>query len=183
MRIKNKTESNQYIRRKNLNTVPEIIVPKHEVEAMKKFFETHSANLYVLRDGSKTSSKYFYIKTFSECESLLNEYENLVIVAVSVKGYKKQLLLGTAQFQTDNGLNITCTTDASLDHRTIYGGAEFNLKTDIFDKRLDEIPCFDKLYEYIHNNDLYDHIVEFTIFDRKVGTKKDYIVINEVRDY
>ena len=60
----------------------------------------------------------------------------------------------------------------------------FNLKTDIFDKRLNEIPYFDLIYQYIINHNLQNVIVEFAMFNTEVGIKKEKIIVYELRtDY
>ena len=42
---------------------------------------------------------------------------------------------------------------------------------------------FDDVYGYLIKNNLIDITVEFTLYDRDVGTKKEKIVINEIRNY
>lgn len=49
----------------------------------------------------------------------------------------------------------------------------FNMKTDIFDKRLNEIPHFNIIYKYIADHNLYDVIVELALFNKEVGIKKE----------
>ena len=58
---------------------------------------------------------------------------------------------------------------------------EFNYSTDIFDKRLDSIPGFNVVYEYIVNNDLVGVIVEFTLYNKPLGIYNEPIIIFEIR--
>lgn len=58
---------------------------------------------------------------------------------------------------------------------------DFNYHTDIFDKKLNHIPGFDIIYNYIIDHDLLDVIVEFAIYDKPVGIYKDQVIIFEIR--
>ena len=182
IKINNKEESKNFIVRLGLNRVPEIFLEKHETEKIKDFFNTYPAELYVLRDAEHSSGKYFYVTTAKECIELAQNYSGRVIVAVSSNAYKNKLLLGAVEIG-DRAVMLCATTDTKLDHRTMYGDLEFKLNCDIFDKRLSDVPEFDYLYQYISSHGLKNYVVEFTVYDRPVGTNGERIVINEVRNY
>lgn len=59
----------------------------------------------------------------------------------------------------------------------------FNFKTDIFDKRLNKIPHFDFIYKYIIEHNLKDTIVEFSLFDKELGTKNEKVIVYELRTH
>ena len=186
--IKTKKESRDFIRSRGLNTVPEIQLNKREVGRIAEFINANKTEDYVffsLREASHSCGIYAYVNDYGECISELGRFDEYIILSVSIKCYQKMLLLGTVEFSRNGTVRLCATVDPGLDHRSMFfGGAEFNFETDIFDnRRLDPIPEFDYLYRYISDNDLYDKTVEFTIYDRPVGTKNERILINEVRNY
>ena len=73
--------------------------------------------------------------------------------------------------------------DPTASVRDALRNPTFNLNTNIFDKRLNEISNFDLIYQYISENELYNVIVEFALFDTGVGIKKENIIIYELRTH
>ena len=71
--------------------------------------------------------------------------------------------------------------DPAASVRDAIRNPNFNLKTTIFDKELSRIPYFDYIYKYISDNNLYDIIVEFALFDKEVGEKKEKVIVYELR--
>ncbi|MBO5357560.1 MAG: hypothetical protein J6A53_09535 [Clostridia bacterium] len=182
IQIKTKEESRNAINRLGLNTVPEIFIEKHETDKMRQFMDTYKEELYVLRDADRSSSHYEYISSYEECVEKAKHFKGRVILAVSINTYKEKLLLGAIEIKGDV-VRLCATENKALDHRTMYGGAEYNFETDIFDKNLSKIPELDFLYGYIVEHQLFDITVEFTIYDKCVGTKNERIIINEIRNY
>lgn len=181
--IKTKEQSKNKILRLDLNRVPEIFVHKSDKESINNFFLENNEDLYIVRDAEKSSSKYYYVKNPLECYEKAQNFSGTVIVAVSINNYKNKVLLGAIEINKEI-VRICATTNEKLDHRTMYNGeAEFNYQTDIFDKKLSDIPEFDFLFKYIINNKLDGYTVEFTIYDKLVGVKKEKIIVNEIRNY
>ena len=181
--IKTKEQSKNKIIKLNLNRVPEIFIDKSDKESMDRFFLENQEELYIVRDAEHSSSHYYYVKNPEECYEKAQFFSGTIILAVSINTYKNKVLLGAIEILKDSVM-ICATTSKELDHRTMYNGtAEFNYKTDIFDKKLSNIPEFDFLYDYIIKNHLDGYTVEFTIYDAPVGLKKEKIIVNEVRNY
>ncbi|MCH5148687.1 MAG: hypothetical protein J1G05_04930 [Clostridiales bacterium] len=182
-KIKTKEQSKNKILALDLNRVPEIFVDKTDKKSMLEFFAKNTEELYIVRDAEHSNSAYFYVRSADECFEKAQNFSGRVIVAVSIHTYKNKLLLGAVEI-AGTSVRICATTDSNLDHRTMYHGkAEFELSTDIFDKRLSDIPEFDFLYDYIISHRIDGYTVEFTIYDRPVGPKKQKIIINEIRNY
>lgn len=181
-KINTKEESRRFIVGNNLNRVPEIFVGKTQLEVIHEFFETNKSDLYIIRDAEHSSSRYEYVSSFNECAEKIKLFSGRVIIAVSINSYKNKILLGAIEISGDN-VRICATTDSALDHRTMYGGAEINIETDLFDSRLNNIPKFNDIYKYISDHNLFEYTVEFTIYDKPVGSNKENIIINEVRNY
>ena len=182
-KINSKEQSKNKIIALDLNRVPEIFVDRTDQKRIFAFFAENKGDLYIVRDAEHSSGAYFYVRTAEECFEKAQSFSGRVIVAVSIHTYKNKVLLGAIEL-TGASVRICATTNEKLDHRTMYHGeAEFDFSTDIFDKRLSEIPMFDFLYDYIISHRLDGYTVEFTIYDRPVGPKKEKIIINEIRNY
>ena len=65
----------------------------------------------------------------------------------------------------------------------MYKNLDFDYMTNIFDKKLQNVPFFDFLYQYIYEKKIEGLVIEFTIYDRGVGTNNEKILITELRDY
>lgn len=73
--------------------------------------------------------------------------------------------------------------DSSASVRDALKYPTFNLKTDIFDKKLNKIPYFDLIYQYIVSHNLQNVIVEFALFNKDVGIKKEKVIVYELRTH
>ena len=179
---KNKKESRELIKRLDLNTIPEVFLNHTDYKGMESFVNNEKVELYVVRDAEHSSSKYYYAHNYDEVVAASKNYSGQIILAVSINAYKNKVLLGAIEINRNN-ITICATTDPAKDHRTMYDNPEFDYKTDIFDKKLSKIPEIDFLYKYVLDNELQGLTIEFTIYDRLVGNKKEKILINELRNY
>ena len=182
--IKNKRDSKRYIEGHGFNHLPDKFIHKDDVTGMKNFLESFSAPLYIIRDGLRPQSDFFFFRTYDECKVLLEKFVDVVILAVSVNAYKKnKVILGTIKITSDNMVELTASTSIDCDHRSIFIENDYNLHCSIFSKQLDNVPRFDEIYEFLVTNLLIDVIVEYTIYDIKVGINNEYLVIQEIRHY
>ncbi len=181
-KVRNKAESRARIEQMGLNRVPEIFVEREDAERIRSFFQSNPAELYVVRDAEHSSGRYYYVRTAEECMTKTVNFTGKIIVAVSINTYRNKILLGAIEIDGE-AVTICATTDPSLDHRTMYGKLDYDLKTDIFDKKLSRIPEFDFLFRYLCEHGLLGSVVEFTIYDRPVGVNRERILINEIRNY
>lgn len=78
-------------------------------------------------------------------------------------------------------VHTTLSDDPTASVRDALSNPTYNLKTNIFDKKLNAIPYFNLIYQYVIEHQLKDIIVEFALFDKKVGIKKEPIIIYELR--
>lgn len=184
MIIKNKLESINMIKDLGLNKFPEQLFKKNEEKKIQQFLEDYPANYYAIRDKSK-SGGIFKLKV--ERDKVLEEISeyNLFTINVSSANYvDNQLLVGEIEIFTDGGVYVTLSIDPTASVRDALSNPTFNLKTDIFDKKIDEIPYFDVIYQYIVEHNLFDMIVEFAVFDIEVGINLEKVIIYELRtDY
>lgn len=109
---------------------------------------------------------------------------NLFTINVSSANYvDNQLLVGEIEFLSNGEVYVILSVDPTASVRDALSKPTFNLKINIFDKRLNKIPHFDYIYQYISNNNLYDVIVEFALFDKEVGIKKEKVIVYELRTH
>ena len=117
-------------------------------------------------------------------EKVLDEIDGYDLFSINVSSANyvdNQLLVGEIKFLSNGEVHAILSLDPKASVRDAIIKPDFNLKTTIFDKELGRIPYFDYIYKYISDNNLYDIIVEFALFDKEVGEKKERIVIYELR--
>ena len=96
---------------------------------------------------------------------------------------ENQILVGEIEVLSNGEVYTTLSIDPAASVRDALKNPAFNLKTDIFDKRLNDISNFDAIYKYISQNQLYDVIVEFALFNTEVGIKSENIIVYELRTH
>ena len=86
--------------------------------------------------------------------------------------------------ESNNEVYATLSVDLTASVRDTLSKPDFKIKTDIFDNKLiSSIPHFNVIYNYIIERDLKDVIVEFAIFNKDVGIKKEKIIVYELRTH
>ena len=183
MIIRNKLESIDKINELGLNKFPEQLFKENEEERVKGFIENYPANYYAIRDKSKAGGTF---KLKVDYDKVLDEISgyNLFTINVSSANYvDNQLLVGEIEFLSNGEVYAILSIDPTASVRDALRNPTFNLKTDIFDKKLNEIPHFNYIYQYIMDNNLQDVIVEFALFDKEVGIKKEKVIVYELRTH
>ncbi len=181
MIINNKIESAETIKKLELNKFPEQIFEKDNQEKIEKFIKNNPADYYAIRDKSKASGVF---KLKVAADKVLDEIDgyNLFSINVSSANYvDNQLLVGEIEFLSNGEVYAILSLDPKASVRDAIREPDYNLKTTIFDKRLNYIPHFDYIYKYISDNNLYDVIVEFALFNKEIGEKKEKVVVYELR--
>ena len=157
--------------------------PYEYIEDMKEFIEKYPANYYAIRDKSKAGGIFKLKVDYDKVLEEIKDY-NLFTINVSSANYvDNQLLVGEIEFLSNGEVYAILSIDPAASVRDAIKNPTFNLKTDIFDKRLSKIPHFDFIYQYIMNNNLQDIIVEFALFNKEVGIKKEKVIIYELRTH
>lgn len=183
MIIKDKIESINKINELGLNKFPEQIFKNNEETKVQEFLENNFANYYAIRDKSKAGGVF---KLKVDYDKVLEEIQgyNLFTINVSSANYvDNQLLVGEIEFLSNGEVYAILSLDPLASVRDALSKPTFNLKTDIFDKRLNEIPHFNVIYQYIADHNLYDVIVEFALFNKEVGIKREKVIVYELRTH
>ena len=184
MNIKNKEHSINLIKQMGLNSMPQSVLNKNDLESVLKFFKKNPSKEYVVRDIFSPMGKYKFVSNYEECVEYVSTIKaDKFCVSVSFRTIPRRILLGDIYIK-DNFVTLSASKDASANHRNIYDSPQIMLNCELFDDKLWDVPGFEKLIDYINRFNLYDVIVEFAIFNEKVGTKKENVVIIELRsDY
>lgn len=183
MIIKSKLESINKINELGLNKFPEQLFRKNEETKVQEFIEKYPANYYAIRDKSKAGGIFKLKVDYDKVLEEIKDY-NLFTINVSSANYvDNQLLVGEIEFLSNGEVYAILSINPAASVRDAIQNPTFNLKTDIFDKRLNKIPHFDFIYQYIMNNNLQDIIVEFALFNKEVGIKKEKVIIYELRTH
>ena len=113
----------------------------------------------------------------------INDYDLFTINVSSANYVENQLLVGEIEILSDGEVYATLSVDPTASVRDALRNPTFNLKTDIFDKELNRIQHFDLIYQYIITHNLQNVIVEFALFDKEVGIRKERIIVYELRTH
>lgn len=184
MRIKNKIESINAIKELGLNRFPEDLFKVSEVARIVEYLEKTKAPLYAIRDKSHAQGLFLLAVPYDEVLNSIKDYEIFSINVSSLNYVDNQILVGEIEVKSNNELYLTVTTKNDASVRDAVREPIYNLKTDIFDKRLRHIPGFSEIYCYIMEHKLMDLIVEFAVFDKGVGIYNENVIIYELRtDY
>lgn len=183
MIIRNKLESIDKINELKLNKFPEQLFRANEEDKVKKFLEDYPAQYYAIRDKSKAGGVFKLKVDYNKVLEEIKTY-NLFTINVSSANYvDNQLLVGEIEFLSNGEVYAILSIDPTASVRYALSNPTYNIKTDIFDKQINRIPHFDVIYQYVTSHNLQNVIVEFALFDKNVGIKKEKIIVYELRTY
>ena len=183
MFIKNKLESMKKISELGLNKFPEQLFKAGEQEKVREFLTCYPAQYYAIRDKSKAGGIFKLKVAANDVLAEINDYDLFTINVSSANYVENQLAVGQIQILSNGEVYATLSVDPTASVRDALRNPTFNLKTDIFNKKLNKIPHFDLIYEYIITHNLQNVIVEFALFDKKVGIRKERIIVYELRTH
>lgn len=183
MKIRNKLESVEKINELKLNKLSEQVFNKGEEQKVQEFLKKSPARYYAIRDKSNAGGTFKLKVDYDKVLQEIDDY-NLFSINVSSANYvDNQLLVGEIEFLSNGEVYAILSTDPNASVRDVLKNPTFNLKTHIFDKKLNEIPHFDYIYNYVVSNGLSDVIIEFSLFDKEVGINDEKIVVYELRTH
>ena len=183
--IKDKKDSIRTMKDMRLNYFPLEAFDTDDEKGIKDFMEKYPAKEYVLRSANKAKGDFFFVKTFEEAKEKLSAFEREVTVSVSYNEFKDDIVLvGDIIVHKQGGsesVDLTARTDTEATHRNIYENPEYNLHASLEEDRVWRIPGFSKIMRYISDHELYNVIIEFAVYDCKIGVNKENVVITELR--
>lgn len=180
MEVKSKRHSSELIKQLEINGVPEIIFTTYDAAKIEIFCELNPASVYVLRDLSNPSGQYYICKSKQECIDNAKNYNGAFSLAISCVSYEGKVLLGEIMI-SNNRVMIGARNDKESHHRNIYDNPCINLDTTWDDKRLWKVAGVEDLFNYLTAKNIFDTIVEFVVYDHKVGTQNNNVLVVELR--
>lgn len=185
IKIKNKKDSIEKVKELGLNYFPQEVFLVEDKEGISNFVKKYGAEEYVLRSADKAKGKFLYVSGLEEILKNAKSFGKNVIIAVSYRPYKEDLIL-VGDIKVTRGYNsdmvdITARDDEDATQRNIYENPKYNLHASLEDNKVWNIPGFSKIMNYISQHGLYDVIVEFLVYDCKVGVNKENVVVTELR--
>ena len=183
--IKDKKDAIIKMKEMRLNYFPVEVFSVTDKEGIKAFFDKYKAEEYVMRNPSRTNAKFYFVKDYDEAIKTLPKFKKEVTIDVSYRPYKEDIVLvGDIKIHKGWGagtVDLTARTDIEATNRNIYENPEYNLHASLDEDRVWRIPGFDKIARYISDHELYDVIVEFSVYSCKLGINKENVVISELR--
>lgn len=186
--VRNKKESVEKMKELKLNYFPLKVFDKNDLEGLKEFFDSYPSPEYAVRSTDKAKGKFFFVSCYEEVLPLLVNFEKNVTISVSYNPFKEDIILvgdlKVIRKEDEIEVDLTARTDSEANHRNIYEEPEYNLHASIDDDSLWNIPGFSTIMKYIVDYKLYDCVVEFAVYNCKIGINKENVVISEIRtDY
>lgn len=182
MKVNNKLESIELIKKLKLNSFVEGLFSKDDTQKVKEFLLEYPAEYYAIRSKEIVGCKKNNFKVSKE--DVLNEIKNHNLFTINVSSYNyvnNFVLIGDIKIGRNNEVWLIGSTNSSFTGKMAEQNPDFNFLTDIFDKRLNRVPGFDLIYSYIVDHNLIDVIVEFAIYDKPVGIYNEPVVVFEIR--
>lgn len=183
--IENKKDAVETMKRLRLNYFPLDVFAVDNLEGIKSFFDKYPAKEYVMRNTDRPDGEFFFVSSFEEALPLLSKFEKHVTIDVSYNEYKEDIVLvGDIKVTRDGGyemVDLIARDDEDGTNRNVYENPKYNLHCSLDDDNLWKIPGISKLMDYINSHELYNMIVEFIVYDCKVGVRKENVVIVELR--
>ena len=183
--IRSKKDSILFMKEEKLNYFPLETFDKTDIKGIQNFFDENKENEYVLRSADSAKGQFYFVKNFEEAKSLLGLFEKNLTISVSYNPYKKDIiLLGDIKVLKNRSgavIDLTARDDEDATHRNIYEYAKYNIHCDEQDERLWEIKGVDEILGYIAKHNLFGYVVEFAVYDKKIGINKETVVISEIR--
>ena len=185
IRIENKRQSMEYIQNLHLNILPEQYFEQFKEDEIIRFLKNYPADYYAVRIKDKAmSSKHKLAVPYDE---VLIYCKDLVHFTLNVSSYcyrNNQVLVGEIKILDNMEIEYILSNNPSYSVRNCYENPDYAGKSDIYDKKLLKIKGINEIIDYILKNDLTNIIVEFTVFDCKIGRNNENVVIWELRtDY
>lgn len=182
IKIKNKQESLKYIKEFNLNILPEEYFEGYDISKIKQFIETYPAEFYAVRDKEKSgSSKHKLAVPYNE---VIDYCKNLKKYTVNVSSYcyrNHQICVGEILIYDNMDIEYIISNNPNFSVRDVYKEPDYRGKTNIYDKKFLKIKGVNEIIDYILLHNLTNIIVEFTVFNCKLGKNKENIIIWELR--
>lgn len=187
-KIKNKLESQKLIEKKGLNYNPYIIL-KEDSPTMEVLEFISRYEELAIRDP-RPMGKFHHCIPQAKVLDVLAGYDSIIGLRLqpSLKRYDDEFLvlqgdIEVGRFTTQVKATLNDAPGVSLREATnnpnLYKTYQWNWVED----KDPEITGLRQIMNYIFKHELFDMIVEFTIYSRPVGKNNENLIIWELRNY
>lgn len=181
---KNKLESDNMIKKLGLNRIIQNIFTKDSIDDLKSFLQEHPCAYYNMRDKSRSDGKFFYKITADEVLNNIDNYENRFSVYESLAPFDDRLIIqGEIIISADFVMQASLSDVKNIPNREAMDNPKYKLFIDLKKENEPDIRGLKKVINYIINHNLFNLVVEFSMFEVPVGINKENIIIWELRDY
>jgi len=192
MFVKNKIESDSLIQKLNLNRIIENYFKKNEIEKLKHFLIQNPCSYYNIRDKSSPMGRFLYKLTPDEVLAQAEKYDFFSVCESLAEADKTLVLQGEILITEDYKIIASLSDIKGISNRQAMQSPEYRFEAEMIynpylkkeEKPWSKIPDvrgLNTVIDYLFPYELIGVIVEFSLFDIPVGTKKENIIIWELR--
>lgn len=179
---RSKVQSKQLIEDLRLNAVRSSMFKASDFLAIDSFLNSSQSELFNIRDP-RVSGKFLYGLSKGQVVASLSDYD-IVHINDSMKPYDGALVLqGDLEITKDSNVTATLDDTPNRSQRDAVTFPKYNVKRDLKDGSVHWVHHLDEVIDYCIQHNLFDIVVEFTLFNEKVGCNNENLIIWELRNY
>jgi len=175
-------QSTEYINRMRLNKFPDQLFKKGNEKDLLEFLNKFPAEYYAIRDKTNSGSKKFNFKATKE--DVLKDCINMDLFAINVSSYnyrENQLLAGHIMITSSDEIYLVASVNKNFSVRDAKNNPNYNINTFLNDRKLKHVPGLSYIADYLIIHKLNDVVVEFAVYNIKLGTENENVIIYELR--
>ena len=184
MFIKNKQESDYYINKLQLNHMLTGNFTKEQYKEVNEFLNKYKYPYYNLRDKSQSMGNFLYKLSEKEILQQIDSYNNFCIYESLYNADNNHLML-QGEIQIDKSFILVASLDDTkgISNRDAMKNPKYKVNLDLKEHSEPCIIGLTLILDYVIMHELFNVIVEFSLYDIKVGINKENIIIWELRNY
>lgn len=179
--ILNKASSDHLIRKKELNRMSEQVFTG--ISNLKDYLSQNDFKYYNIRDKSKAMGEFKYKVTKSEVLSAAKNYQEFSVFESLEEADKGIVLQGEVFIGNDFQMMATLSDTLNMSNREAMKSPSYNINCDLVHNTEPYIRGLTEVIDYICHKELIGMVVEFTLYETKVGVNNEELLIWELRNY
>jgi hypothetical protein len=178
-----KTESDLLMKNLNLNRITEDIFYRGQDDKVRKYLIENPFKHYNLRDKGTPGGKFFYKLTAKQVLEVTHIYPKFSLFESLAQADDLLVLQGEISISEQFKILASLDDRKGISNREAMQNPHWTLNSNDLIKRKYSIPGLNKVIDYIACNELFDVIVEFSMYDVPVGVNQENLLIWELRSY
>lgn len=183
MFIKNKQESDYFIKKLRLNHIEEKIFTQNQLDKLQDYLKQTSYQYYNIRDKSTPMGTFLYKLTKKQVIEYAKQIKIFSVYESLYQADEKLVLQGEILLTKDFNLIASLSTQKGISNRLAMRNPQYTINVDLKESKLPNIRGLTFVVDYICLHELFDVVVEFSLYDTPVGVNREKIVIWELRNY